>query len=262
MGARGDDLALTGEKSQVESVLVSPALSPMSLVREILNPPRLQQSAWDLGTPLKWAADPGSRAMPDGVDLRQRTVGMRLSKASPEKTQVAKVEEILCFAGGTPRKAPHVSERVWRRCDPSQKAEERAEVEQPREEEEDAIRAYFWQLWGRDASTNKSPSVLVWIEKSLLRSRSFSAADCHPACDQDRHRLTVPTISISASEWRGERPNFSDLVEMADAQGRGRGRGRRDPNRNQRGGDGHLDQEDHGGSGQNQWAQQQFGPPQ
>lgn len=112
MGAGGDDLALTGEQSQVESVLVSPALSPMSLVREILNPPRLQQSAWDLGTPLKWAADPGSRAMPDGVDLRQRTVGMRLSKASPEKTQVAKVEEILCFAGGTPRR-PHTSVREY-----------------------------------------------------------------------------------------------------------------------------------------------------
>uniref|UniRef100_A0A8R7Q0Z2 CCHC-type domain-containing protein n=1 Tax=Triticum urartu TaxID=4572 RepID=A0A8R7Q0Z2_TRIUA len=48
---------------------------------------------------------------------------------------------------------------------------------------------------------------------------------------------------------------------MADAQGRGRGRGRRDPNRNQRGGDDHLDQADHGGGGQNQWAPQQFGPP-
>ncbi|XBH97998.1 hypothetical protein VPH35_127578 [Triticum aestivum] len=177
---------------------------------------------------------------------------MRLSKASPEKMLVAKVGEILCFAGGTPCKAPHVSERVWRRCDPSQKAGERAEVEQPREEEGDAVRAYFGQLWGGDASTNPNPpSVLVWIEKSLLRRRSFTVADCHPAYDQDQHRLSVPTISISASEWRGEQPNFSDLIEMADAQGRGRGRGRRDLNRNQRGGDGHLDQADHGGSGQN-----------
>lgn len=129
----------------MESILVSPTPAPLihgGAVSKVLHP---QQAASDLGSPLRWAADPVIQAPSVDTDHLRRQTGGRQGRTSPEMTLVATVGQILCFAREEPGRAPQVREKVLAL---GASVEGSAEVEQPREEEEDAIRAFFGQLWG------------------------------------------------------------------------------------------------------------------
>lgn len=83
------------------------------------------------------------------ADKHQRQLSGREQRiASPELNPVTTVGEILCFAGEEPRRAPQVRGRGYAGLTVCSNVCRTAEVEQPREEEEEAIKAFFGQLWG------------------------------------------------------------------------------------------------------------------